>query len=316
MTASFVLDLLLCMLIGAVALGAVLARDLLAAIVLFIVYGLLAAIAWVRLDAVDVALAEAAIGAGLTGILLVGAAARLRRGDERQNAAPTRGMPGAVGRVGQPALCAGGAAVLAVLIVSLPSDGAGLGPLVEQTLAASGVSNPVTAVLLNFRGYDTLLEVVVLLAAVIGVWSLTPDRFWGGIPGLRQHARPDGVLAYFGRLLPAVGFLVGVHLLWAGTDAPGGAFQAGTVLAAVWLLAAMAGLADVPAVSSMRLRLLLVLGPAFFLLVGGLGAVAGVFLGYPATAATATILTIEVLLAISIAAMLSLLVLGVPRRLP
>lgn len=47
------------------------------AIVLFIAFGLLLAIAWVRLAAPDVALAEAAIGAGLTGALLLAALARL-----------------------------------------------------------------------------------------------------------------------------------------------------------------------------------------------------------------------------------------------
>jgi len=42
--------------------------DLFRAIVLFIAFGLLMALVWIRLDAVDVALAEAAIGAGLTGV--------------------------------------------------------------------------------------------------------------------------------------------------------------------------------------------------------------------------------------------------------
>lgn len=51
--------------------------DLFKAIVLFISFGLLLALAWVRLDAPDVALAEAAIGAGLTGALLLAAWARL-----------------------------------------------------------------------------------------------------------------------------------------------------------------------------------------------------------------------------------------------
>lgn len=46
-------------------------------IVLFIAFGLLMALAWVRLEAPDVALAEAAIGAGLTGALLMAAMARL-----------------------------------------------------------------------------------------------------------------------------------------------------------------------------------------------------------------------------------------------
>jgi len=52
--------------------------DLYKAIVLFVAFGLLMALAWVRLDAPDVALAEAAIGAGLTGALLLAALARLR----------------------------------------------------------------------------------------------------------------------------------------------------------------------------------------------------------------------------------------------
>ena len=52
--------------------------DLFKAIVLFVAFGLLMALAWVRLDAPDVALAEAAIGAGLTGALLMAALARLQ----------------------------------------------------------------------------------------------------------------------------------------------------------------------------------------------------------------------------------------------
>lgn len=312
---ALLFDVLLGLLIAAAALCAVIARDLLAAIVFFIIYGLLIAVAWVRLDAVDVALAEAAIGAGLTGILLVGASARLK--PRREGAAVTRSR----WRLTVACLGLAGLAVIAIaalvsVVLVMHQGGAADRPPVAQNLALSGVANPVTAVLLNFRGYDTLLEAVVLAVALIGVWSLTPDRFWGGVPGLAHHARPDGVLAYFGRLLPAIGVLVGVHLLWAGTDAPGGAFQAGTVLAAVWLLIAMAGLTEPPAVSSLRLRLVVVLGPGIFLLFGAVGAVAGAFLRYPPGMAKPVIVTIESLLTVSIAATLCLLVLGVPRRLP
>lgn len=308
-------DLALCLLIGVAALSAVLARDLFTAIVFFIVYGLMVAMAWVRLDAVDVALAEAAIGAGLTGILLVGASARLRVAADSNVEQSRPSKQFALVRAGQIAVCAGIAGSLFAVVTTLPEDNPGLSVAVGQHLSQSGVSNPVTAVLLNFRGYDTLLETIVLLVALIGVWSLTADRFWGGLPGLRQHAQPDGVLASFGRLLPAVGFLVGVHLLWAGADAPGGAFQAATVLAAVWILVAMAGLTDAPAVSSLRLRLLIVIGPGFFLLFGALGALAGVFLQYPVSTAKAIIIAIEVVLTASIAATLGLLILGVPRRI-
>ncbi len=53
--------------------------DLFRAVVLFIVFGLAMALAWVRLEAPDVALAEAAIGAGLTGALLLDTLGHLRR---------------------------------------------------------------------------------------------------------------------------------------------------------------------------------------------------------------------------------------------
>ena len=53
--------------------------DLTRAVVLFIVFGLLMALAWARLSAPDIALAEAAIGAGLTGALLLDALGALRR---------------------------------------------------------------------------------------------------------------------------------------------------------------------------------------------------------------------------------------------
>lgn len=50
------------------------------ALVLFIAFGLLLALAWARLSAPDIGLAEAAIGAGLTGALLLDAYGALKRG--------------------------------------------------------------------------------------------------------------------------------------------------------------------------------------------------------------------------------------------
>ncbi len=65
--------------------------DLFKAIVLFIAFGLVMALAWVRLDAPDVALAEVAIGAGLTGALLLSALARLNDLADTTNDAHTMG---------------------------------------------------------------------------------------------------------------------------------------------------------------------------------------------------------------------------------
>lgn len=60
-------------------------RDLFRSVITFIALGLLIAVAWVRLRAPDVALAEAAIGSGLTGALILSALARMRRRETAQN---------------------------------------------------------------------------------------------------------------------------------------------------------------------------------------------------------------------------------------
>ena len=93
-------DVGLAVLVLAVAVWTIVARDTFAAVVGFVTYGLLLTLVWVRLDAVDVALTETAIGSGLTGVLLLGAAARLRVTETR--AAAER--PGALVRLGAAAL--------------------------------------------------------------------------------------------------------------------------------------------------------------------------------------------------------------------
>lgn len=72
-----VLDVLIVLTLLGLAWQALSARDLFAAVVFFIAHGLVMALAWVRLQAPDLALAEAAIGAGLTGVLLLNAAGHI-----------------------------------------------------------------------------------------------------------------------------------------------------------------------------------------------------------------------------------------------
>lgn len=73
-----ILDGLLVLALLSTALAALLSRDLFRAVVLFIAFGLLLSLCWVRLEAPDLALAEAAIGAGLTGVLLLDAVSHFR----------------------------------------------------------------------------------------------------------------------------------------------------------------------------------------------------------------------------------------------
>jgi uncharacterized MnhB-related membrane protein len=61
-----------------IAVGALAGAKLFRSAVLFIVFGLFMAVGWVRLQAPDIALAEAAIGAGVTGALILDAVGHLR----------------------------------------------------------------------------------------------------------------------------------------------------------------------------------------------------------------------------------------------
>ena len=311
MTLALLLDASLLLLILAVAVWTVAVRDSFAAVVGYTVYGLLLALAWVRLAAVDAALTEAAIGGGFTGVLLIRAAVRLRASESAARAE----TPGPLVK-GLAAILAGViAAALALVVLTLPDPAPTLAPQVAEHIASTGLGNAVTAVLLAFRAIDTLLEAVVLIFALIAVWTLTPDNFWGGRPGPKYDTDPNGMLAYLARLLPPIGIVVAVYVLWVGADLPGGKFQAGTLLAAMWLLAIMAGLTEAPPIKRRWLRGVLVAGTVVFLAIGFAGVpLAGAFLAYPEGFAKPLIIAIEAASMLSIAFTLALLVLGPPER--
>ncbi|MDH3716703.1 MAG: sodium:proton antiporter [Planctomycetota bacterium] len=118
-------------------------------------------------------------------------------------------------------------------ILSLPTEWNGLSNRVAARLGDSGVRNPVTAVLMSFRGYDTLLEIGVLLVAALGVRALATDRNHAD----RSLFDPPGpVLTGLLRLIAPLIIVVAGYLLWVGGHAPGGAFQAGAVLASLGVL--------------------------------------------------------------------------------
>jgi len=281
--------------------------DLFNAIVLFVAFGLLMALAWVRLEALDVALAEAAIGAGLTGALLMAALAKLQSTKTNRDIAEKseKNVTGV-----QLLQCVSIALLLLVAIglgyavLSLPAYAPGLSIEVSANLETSGVSNPVTAVLLNFRAYDTLLEMVVLLLALLGVWSL------GGAIQQRETT-PGPVLDTLSRVLVPVLILVTAYLLWVGAHAPGGAFQAGSVLGAAGVLLLLAGWRPRGAMMALPLRLILVAGLIVFLAIAiAIMMIERQLLEYWPAQAGVLILVLETAATISIGATLAALFLS------
>jgi multisubunit Na+/H+ antiporter MnhB subunit len=309
------LDLGLAALVLAVAVWTIVTEEPFAAVVGFVAYGLLLSIVWVRLFAVDVAITEAAIGSGVTGVLLVGGVTRMRQIE----APATPERPSLALRIAAGALAIVVAAALAAVLQLLqqPDPAPSLAGAVAQNLASTGVGNPITGVLMAFRSFDTFLEKVVLVLAVVGVWSLAPDRFWGGAPGALRESNHNDALTFLAQVLAPLGIVVGIHIVWVGASEPGGAFQGGAILAAMWMIAMIAGLAEAPPIVARWLRLALVAGPAVFIAIGLAGfATAGNFLAYPAGFAKPLILVIEAFMTLTIAATLPMLVAGPPDHAP
>lgn len=298
-------DILLAVLVLAVGAWSIMARQMMMAVIVFITYGLLLSLAWVRLGAIDVALTEAAIGSGVTGMLLIAAAGKFTADPAALE------IPSLFSRVLAGLLSAALAIGLGSLVFLLPEEPPSLATEAMRELPASGLGNPVAGVLFVFRAFDTLLEKVVLLLALLGVWSLAKDDAWGGVPGLKPLTQPGSVLPLLARILPPVGITYGIYMTWAGADVPGGAFQGGTVLAAMWILVVLAGLASFPPVNSAPVRWAAVAGPIVFLLIGLGGFLwPGLFLAYPDGFAKPLIVVMEFALTLSIGVILGLLVAG------
>lgn len=208
-------------------------------------------------------------------------------------------------------LCGAFGAVLgwALWLIAADPVGPSLPQQLVQAMPDSGVDHPITAVLLNFRSYDTLLEIGVLVIAGVAGLSMARTRALEA-PGLRTS---DVLLHALQRWFIPLMLLLAGYLLWAGSDRPGGAFQAGAVLAATGVLMRLSGVPLAILRPGLLLRLGLVLGFAVFLLVAVLSALAGeVFLAYPPALAKGLILFIETVLTLSIAMVLLSLFVAAP----
>ncbi|GMU91870.1 MAG: hypothetical protein AMXMBFR4_09280 [Candidatus Hydrogenedentota bacterium] len=162
-----------------------------------------------------------------------------------------------------------------------------------------------TAVLLNFRGYDTMLEIAVLLMAILGARALTQ------IPQVTEpapNACENAVQMGFIRLASPILVLVSGYLLWVGGHAPGGAFQAGAVVASLGVIGSLCGVRYPLWYKRGVENLVITAGLSSFIAVGiAAVAVGGNFLEYREHDAKRLILAIEAACTLSIGATLAAL---------
>jgi len=176
MTAEWEAAIAVALLVFVVAIAALTAvvRDVLTAVVVFAAYSLGLAILWSLYRAPDVALTEAAVGAGVTTALLLLAISRtVRPASGRVLIDPRSVRPRSVAVAAL--VCVG----LGLTIPALPavgaSDAPAFGPVPEFYLtdaADRGVDNAVTAVLVVYRGFDTFGEIAVVFAAAVAVLTV------------------------------------------------------------------------------------------------------------------------------------------------
>ena len=176
-----VVNAILLTLLAVVTIAIVRQRSLFSIVVLASIYSFLMASVLIVLDAVDVAMTEASVGAGVSTVILL-ATLHLIKTREMQ---PSRRqvVPMLI------SLVTGGVVVWGTLV--LPRFGTADAPIhkhvapryLEQSVKETNVPNVVTSVLADYRGYDTLGETTVILTAGIGVMLL--------LRGSRRRGRPD-----------------------------------------------------------------------------------------------------------------------------
>jgi multicomponent Na+:H+ antiporter subunit B len=159
---------------AATVLAMALQRNLFGVVVLFGIYSFLMATVLVALDAVDVAMTEAAVGAGMSTVLLLSA---LHLSGSREAKPMRRPLFPLV-------LSIVIGAVLAYGSLGLPAFSDPQAPIhthvapryLDRAVSETGVPNVVTAVLASYRGYDTLGETLVVFTAGAGVIALLRRR--------------------------------------------------------------------------------------------------------------------------------------------
>ena len=191
---SVMINIFLVSLMVVIAVMVVRTHRLFAVIVMSGAYSLISAAMFVNLDAVDVAFTEAAVGAGISTVLLLAAMARL----------PAEEKPLKTNVIGPLAVVAIVGVLLVTAVVDLPAFGSPDAPahthVAPRYLAESDaklhIPNVVTTVLASYRGFDTLGETIVIFAAGLGVLLLLAGKTKTPLPDdskpktARPAARP------------------------------------------------------------------------------------------------------------------------------
>ncbi|MGB1239483.1 MAG: Na(+)/H(+) antiporter subunit B, partial [Pseudomonadales bacterium] len=200
------------------------------------VYGLLSASFFVAMDAVDVAFTEAAVGAGISTLLILVVLSMTGRQQKATRHRPLAALLVAVGS----------ALLLFYGISDMPLFGDPQAPIhnhvapryIWDSPSEVGIPNIVTSVLASYRAFDTFGEVVVIFTAGMGVLALLSSTTPSTRPEPTLHSEHSVIRIVSKILFPFI-FLFGLYVQFHGDFGPGGGFQAGVIFAAAIILYSM-----------------------------------------------------------------------------
>jgi multicomponent K+:H+ antiporter subunit A len=215
--------------------------DRFAALIITSVVGLVVSLAFLQFSAPDLALTQISVEV-VTTILLLLAINLLPR--TTPDELPLRSKLGAGGLA---TLGGIGVAVLAYAVMTRSFETIS-GYHIEQSKPGGGGTNVVNIILVDFRGYDTFGEIIVLAIAALTIFALL-DSAMHGAAGRRlarvrfspqAHDPHPLMLAVVARILLPLSLMVGVYILLRGHNMPGGGFIAGLIVAIAFLMQYMA----------------------------------------------------------------------------
>ena len=215
-------------------MAAIRQRDLFVVVMLFGIYSFLAAGLFMNLDAVDVAFTEAAVGAGVTTVLLLSALRLTNRYEHTSKRSPL--IPLLVVGITGAALVYGTLDAPVLGDASAPVHQHVAPRYIEQGPKEVGVPNMVTAVLASYRGYDTLGETVVVFTAGLAVMLLLGIREGPQTRPGRSAIGDQVVLRVMVKALLPFIFLYALYVQFHGDYGAGGGFQAGVIFATGFVL--------------------------------------------------------------------------------
>lgn len=236
------INLILLSLLVTVAIAIIRTKDLFAVVMLLGIYGLISASFFVAMDAVDVAFTEAAVGSGISTLLMLVVIAMTGRKEKKDRHKPLS------------ALCivliTGGLLIYGTL--DMPHFGNADAPIhqhiapryINDSMSEVGVPNMVTSVLASYRAFDTFGEVVVIFTAGIGVLSLLSvvrrEEDEKDISSINDSMHEQHlVIRIVTKILIPFIFLFALYVQFHGDFGPGGGFQAGVIFAAAIILYSM-----------------------------------------------------------------------------